>query len=171
MPALKTCAAAVGICALSSALLAFPARAAPPEPRLTIEVARADVHNLLRLIADVSRLNIVVGEDVHGQVSLHLRNVPWRDALDAVLASLGLGTERMGTIVRVAPLKALQQEAKARAAVKAAREEAAPLATRIIPVHYARAEDLLPHVKALLSPRGTATFDARTNVLIVRDVE
>jgi type IV pilus assembly protein PilQ len=97
--------------------------------------------------------------------------VPWQDALDAVLASLGLGMEQMGTIIRVAPLKALQEEAKSRAAVKAARREVAPLATRIIPVNYARAEDLLPHVKALLSPRGTATFDARTNVLIVRDVE
>jgi type IV pilus assembly protein PilQ len=168
---LPTLATAAGMCALSSALLASPARAAPPEPRLTIEVARADIHNVLRLIADVSRLNIVVGEDVRGQVSLHLRGVPWQDALDAVLASLGLGMERMGTIIRVAPLKALQEEAKSRAAVKAARREVAPLATRIIPVNYARAEDLLPHVKALLSPRGTATFDARTNVLIVRDVE
>jgi type II secretory pathway component HofQ len=160
-------AACVGICGL---LAASPALAAPP-PRLTIEVARADIHNLLRLIADVSRLNIVVGEDVRGTVSLHLRNVPWTDALDAVLASLGLGMERMGAIVRVAPLKVLQEEAKARAAVKKARQEAAPLVTRIIPVSYARAEDLLPHVKALLSPRGAATYDARTNVLIVRDVE
>ncbi|HVE82534.1 MAG TPA: secretin N-terminal domain-containing protein, partial [Myxococcales bacterium] len=99
------------------------------------------------------------------------RNVPWTDALDAVLASLGLGMERMGTIIRVAPLKVLEAEAKARASLKQSREQAAPLATRIIPVSYARAEDLLPHVKALLSPRGTATFDARTNVIIVRDVE
>jgi len=162
-----TAAVAVGICGL---LAASPALAAAP-PRLTIEVSRANIHNLLRLIADVSHLNIVVGEDVHGTVSLHLRNVPWTDALDAVLASLGLGTERMGTIVRVAPLKVLEEEAKTRAAVKKAREEVAPLVTRIIPVNYTRAEELLPHVKALLSPRGTATFDARTNVLIVRDVE
>ena len=90
---------------------------------------------------------------------------------DAELTSLGLGKERMGTIVRVAPLKVLEEEARTRATAKKAREEAAPLATRIIPVNYARAEELLPHVKALLSPRGTATFDARTNVLIVRDVE
>ncbi|HYV44858.1 MAG TPA: secretin N-terminal domain-containing protein [Myxococcaceae bacterium] len=162
--------ACVGICGLfaaSPALAASPT----PAPRLTIEVARADIHTLLRLIADVSRLNIVVGEDVRGTVSLRLRDVPWTDALDAVLASLGLGMERLGTIVRVAPLKVLQEEAKARAAVKKARQEVAPLVTRIIPVNYARAEELLPHVKALLSPRGTATFDARTNVLIVRDVE
>jgi type IV pilus assembly protein PilQ len=164
---MRAAAVTVGLCGL---LAASPARAAAP-PRLNIEVARADVHNLLRLIANVSRLNIVVGEDVRGTVSLHLRDVPWTDALDAVLASLGLGMERVGTIVRVARLQVLQEEAKARAAVKKARQEAAPLSTRIIPVNYARAEDLLPHVRALLSPRGTATYDARTNVLIVRDVE
>lgn len=165
----------VGICVLAAAL-AFPATAfaadPPPRvPRLTIEVAHADVHNLLRLIADVSRLNIVVGEDVQGKVSLHLRNVPWTDVLDAVLSSLSLGTERRGTIVRVAPLKVLEAEAKTRASYTRAKEEGAPLVMRIIPVNYARAEDMLPHVKAMLSPRGTATFDARTNVLIVKDVE
>src|SRR5262249_19692539 len=99
------------------------------------------------------------------------RSVPWTDALDAVLASLGLGMERMGTVVRVAPLKVLEEEAKTRAAVKKARADVAPLVTRIIPVNYARAEDLLPHVKALLSPRGSASYDARTNVLIVTDAE
>jgi type II secretory pathway component HofQ len=160
-------ASAVGLCGL---LAAYPAFAADP-PRLTVEVARADVHNILRLIADVSRLNIVVGEDVRGTVSLHLRSVPWTDALDAVLASLGLGMERMGTVVRVARLQVLEEEAKARAAVKKARRDVGPLVTRIIPVNYARAEDLLPHVKALLSPRGSASYDARTNVLIVTDVE
>jgi len=165
----------VGICALVAAIaVPSPALAADPPPRiprLTIHVARADVHNMLRLIADVSRLNIVVGENVQGKVSLHLRNVPWTDALEAVLASLSLGMERRGNIIRVAPLKVLEEEARSRAAHAKARQEGAPLVTRIIPVSYARAEDMLPHVKALLSPRGTATFDARTNVLIVRDVE
>jgi len=92
--------------------------------------------------------------------------------LDAVLASRSLGMERVSpSIIRVAPLKVLAEEAKAREALAKARKESAPLVARIIPVNYARAEDLLPHVKALLGPRGTATFDARTNVIIVRDVE
>src|SRR5262245_14819129 len=128
----------VGICALAGAIAApVPAFAADPPPpprvpRLTIEVARADVHNLLRLIADVSRLNIVVGEGVEGKVSLRLRNVPWNEALDAVLTSLGLGMERRGTIIRVAPLKVLAEEAKARESLARARREAGPLVTRII---------------------------------------
>ena len=167
------CALVAALAAPASALAAGPpaSRPAPRVPRLTIEVAHADIHNMLRLIADVGRLNIVVGEDVQGKVSLHLRNVPWTDALDAVLASLGLGMERRGSIVRVAPLKKLEEEAKTRASYAKAREEGAALVTRIIPINYARAEDMLPHVKALLSPRGTATYDARTNVLIVRDVD
>src|SRR5438046_1666426 len=72
--------------------------APPPAPRLTIHLERADIHNVLRLLADVSRLNLVAGEDVHGRVTLHLRNVLWREAFAAVLASQGLGSEKMGSI-------------------------------------------------------------------------
>jgi type IV pilus assembly protein PilQ len=141
-----------------------------PAPRLTVHLVKVDIHNVLRVIADVSRLNIVVADDVQGTVTLHLRNVPWNEVLDAVLVSRGLGMERLGTIVRVAPLKQLQEEARLRAELSRARVEAAPLVTRIIPVNYARAADLVPHVKASLSPRGTVSYDQRTNVLIVKDV-
>lgn len=142
-----------------------------PAPRLTVHLMKVDIHNVLRLIADVSRLNVVVADDVQGTVTLHLRNVPWNDVLDAVLASRGLGMERLGTIIRVAPLKTLQEEAAVRARVAESRVDAAPLVTRIIPVNYTRAADLVPHVKATLSPRGTVSYDERTNVLIVTDLE
>jgi type IV pilus assembly protein PilQ len=73
--------------------------------------------------------------------------------------------------MRVAPLRKLQEEAALRVELKQAREQEAPLKTYFIPVNHARAADLLPHVKALLSPRGSVSVDARTNTLIVTDVE
>lgn len=154
-------------------LLSTPALAAPPRPeskRITLDVVRADVHDVLRMLADVGRLNLVVSEGVQGKVTLKLRDVPWRQALETVLQSQGLGQELRGNVLRVAPLQELTAEAEARGKLKQAREEAAPLHTWFIPVSHARAEELLPHVQAQLSPRGRVSVDARTNTLIVTDV-
>jgi type IV pilus assembly protein PilQ len=154
-------------------LLSTSAVAAPPgaeSKRISIDVVRADIHDVLRLLADMGKVNVVVAEEVQGKVTLKLRDVPWRVALDTVLSSHGLGQERTGNVMRVAPLKQLSEEAEERARVRKAREEVAPLHTYFIPVSHARASELLPHVQAQLSPRGKVSVDARTNTLIVTDV-
>ncbi|AKI98835.1 Type IV pilus biogenesis protein PilQ [Archangium gephyra] len=158
---------------LALTLAAAPAVAKPPQEmkRISLDVTRANVHDVLRMLADKGRLNLVVSEEVQGTVTLKLRDVAWTEALDVVLASRGLGMERRGNILRVASLKTLQAEAEALVRLKEAREQAAPLRTWMIPVNYARASELLPHVRGLLSPRGSVSVDLRTNTLIVTDVE
>ncbi|NMO20324.1 pilus assembly protein PilQ [Pyxidicoccus fallax] len=159
---------------LALTLLGTPALAASPkgeERRVTLDIVRADIHDVLRMLADMRRLNLVVDEEVKGTVTLRLRNVPWRQALETVLASQGLGRELRGEVMRVAPLSKLKDEADLRAQLKQAREQEGPLRTYLIPVNHARAADLLPHVKAQLSPRGSVSVDTRTNTLIVTDVE
>jgi type IV pilus assembly protein PilQ len=154
-------------------LLSTSALAQSPRPeskRISIDVVRADIHDVLRMLAEVGRLNVVVADEVQGKVTLRLRDVPWRQVLDTVLASNELGQELHGNVLRVAPLKQLTEEAEAHVRLKKAREEAAPLHTYFIPVNYARAAELLPQVQAQLSPRGKVSLDARTNTLIVTDV-
>jgi type IV pilus assembly protein PilQ len=146
------------------------ALAAPPK-KVSLELHNADVHTVLRLFADVGRFNLVTSEDVSGKVTLRLRAVPWDEAFRVVLASKGLGLERVGEIVRVAPLGRLAEEAEARRRAKEAAFLEKPLTVRLIPVNYANATELAAQVKSVLSPRGTVTVDARTNTLIVRDVE
>ena len=158
---------------LALALAATPAVASPPKEtkRISVNVTRANVHDVLRMLADVGRLNLVVADEVQGTVTLSLRNVAWTEALDVVLASRGLGMERRGSVLRVASLKALQEEAETLARLKKTKEETAPLRTWLIPVNYAKASEMLPHVQGVLSPRGSVSVDARTNTLIVTDVE
>src|SRR5262249_25658072 len=104
-------------------------------------------------------------------VTLSLRNVKLSEAFAVVLQSQALGYEREGeNLYRVAPLKQLADEAEQRAKLKDATHKTAPLVTRLIPVNYARAADPVAQVKPLLIDRGSVTFDARTNTLIVRDV-
>jgi type II secretory pathway component HofQ len=152
--------------------LALVALLAGPERRITLEVQKADVHAVLRMFGELMHANLVVGDEVHGAVTLSLRNVKVSEAFAVVLQSQGLGYEQAGdNLYRVAPLKQLADEAEARAKLKDAKHKAAPLVTRLIPVSYASAADLVAQVKPLLSDRGTVTFDARTNTLIVRDAQ
>ncbi len=139
--------------------------------RVTFEFKDIDIHNLLRIIAEISKKNIVVSDDVSGKVTIRLRNVPWDQALELVLRSKGLGKEEFGNIIRVAPLKTLEAEAVSRETRSASIRRGEPLVVRLIPVNYATATEMKDRVKEILSERGIVTVDARTNTLIVRDIE
>jgi type IV pilus assembly protein PilQ len=139
--------------------------------RITLDFHDIEIRNLLRLIADVSKKNVVVADNVAGKVTVSLRNVPWDQALELVLRAKGLGQERMGNVIRVAPLEDIAKEAAARADAEKARLPLVPLKTRLIGVNFARAGDVSARMKEVLSDRGTFSVDERTNTIIVRDVE
>lgn len=139
--------------------------------RISLDLKDAEVQNVLRLLADVSKLNIVAAEDVKGRVTIKLRNVPWDQALDIILAAKGLDKVRSGNIIRVAPAEVLQREEQLRLDRRKAKMELEPLMVRLIPVSYAVASEIQPQVTALLSPRGKVNVDVRTNVLVVEDIE
>ncbi|WP_373044967.1 type IV pilus secretin PilQ [Vulgatibacter sp.] len=139
--------------------------------RVSFEFKDIDIHNLLRVIAEVSKRNIVVSDDVKGKITVRLRNVPWDQALDLVLKTKGLGKETTGNIIRIAPMQQLAAERDAAAKAAEARENSEPLKVRIIPVNYALAKDVEAKVQDLLTKRGSVTIDDRTNTLIVRDIQ
>lgn len=138
--------------------------------RIDLDLKDADVHNVLRLIADVGRVNIVTSDNVDGTVTIRMRNVPWDQALETILQAKGLGMVRQGNMIRVAPLAELNKERELAIARAKSELQLAPMETRLIPVSYADAADMMERAKDLLSPRGTLAVDERTNVLIARDV-
>ena len=138
--------------------------------RVDLDFKDADIHNILRLLADVGGVNIVTADDVSGAVTIRMRNVPWDQALDVILQAKGLGMVRRGNLIRVAPLETLEKEREAAIARQKQQEQLAPLETRLVPVSYATASELSPRVQELLSERGSVSVDERTNVLIVRDI-
>jgi len=138
--------------------------------RIDLDLKDADIHNILRLLADVGRVNIVTADDVSGNITIRMRNVPWDQALDVVLQAKTLGMVRQGNLIRVAPLAVLQKERELEIARHKQELDLAPLETRLIPVSYASADELQARAKDLLSSRGSLAVDERTNVLIARDV-
>lgn len=138
--------------------------------RIDLDFKDADIHNILRLLAEVGGVNVVTSDDVSGTVTIRMRNVPWDQALDVILQAKGLGMVRRGNLIRVAPLEQLEKEREAAIARQKQNEQLAPLETRLVPVSYATASGLQPRITELLSPRGSVSVDERTNVLIVRDI-
>jgi type IV pilus assembly protein PilQ len=138
--------------------------------RIDLDLKDADIHNVLRLLADVGRVNVVTADDVQGNVTIRMRNIPWDQALDVVLQSKNLGMVQRGNIIRVAPLAQLEKEREMAIARRRQELQLAPLETRLIPVSYAQANEIQARARDLLSSRGSIAVDTRTNVLIVRDV-
>ena len=138
--------------------------------RIDLDLKDADIHNILRFLADVGHVNIVAADDVSGTITIRMKNVPWDQALDVVLQAKGLGMVRNGNLVRVAPAATLQKERELALAQRVSEFQAAPLETRLIPVYYAQAGDLQPRAQDLLSPRGSISVDDRTNIMIARDI-
>lgn len=147
-----------------------PKRARYVGKKVSFEFKDIEIHNLLRIIAEISKKNIVVADDVSGKVTIRLRNVPWDQALELILRSKSLGMEDLGSILRVAPLAKLEEEAKSRAERKKADRVSRELSVQLVPVNYATAEEMSARVKEILSERGNVTVDVRTNTLIVRDL-
>jgi len=138
--------------------------------RIDLDFKGADIHNILRLLADVGQVNIVTSDDVKGEVTIKMRNVPWDQALDVILRSKLLGQVREGNLIRVAPLVVLEKELEQEIARQKQLADVAPTETRIIAVSYADAKNLQDRVHDLLSPRGKISVDERTNQLIVSDL-
>jgi type IV pilus assembly protein PilQ len=138
--------------------------------RIGLDLKDADIHNILRLLADVGHVNVVTADDVGGTVTIKMNDVPWDQALDVVLSAKGLGMVRTGNLIRVAPLDKLQKERELRVAQQRSDLDLQPIEMRLIPISYATASELMGRGKELLSPRGSITVDERTNMLIVRDV-
>ncbi len=137
--------------------------------RISLDFKDADIGNILRLMAEVSNLNIIAGEDVKGKVSLRLVDVPWEQAFDIILKTNGLGKTQEGNVVRIMPIAKIKQESEEAAASKKAKEKLEDLEVKLLPVNYGTASDLEPQVKGMLSDRGTLSTEARTNTLIIKD--
>ena len=139
--------------------------------RITLDFQNADLLNVLRLIAEVSGLNIITADGVGGKISMRMRDVPWDQALDIILKTKGLGQVREGNVVRIAPRSVLEGERLAAIRAKEAEIKVEDLLLEIVPISYSKAEDLVSQLKSFLSVRGTITTDKRTNSLIVKDIE
>lgn len=147
----------------------IPSVLAGKAQNVTLVVDDVPVVQVLQALAVQEKKNLVVSPDVSGVLSLHLTNVPWKQALQTVVKSAGLVLRQEGNILHVHSVQ-WQSENAARQENEQARIQASlPLEHRSIILHYADASELAKAGEKLLSTKGSITVDKRTNRLLLRD--
>ncbi|MGQ9695709.1 MAG: type IV pilus secretin PilQ [Thermodesulfobacteriota bacterium] len=153
--------------------------------RISLDFKDADLHNIFRLLAEVSNLNIITTDEVKGKITIRLVNVPWDQALDVILTTKNLVKIEEGNVLRITTAESVRKEREEKqkeedllVKVKESREKLEPLTTETITVNYAKAADLQKLIrekdekgKGFLSPRGSVKADERTNTLIIQDTK
>jgi type IV pilus assembly protein PilQ len=159
--------------------------------RLSLNFQDIEVRSVLQIIADFTSLNLVASDTVTGSITLRLDKVPWDQALEIVLKAKGLDKRQEGNVLMVAPAAEIAEQERLQVEANKQLQELAPLETAFVRIKYADAGEIfeLFTVKAdqggesgggqsegnatnsILSERGSAIVDERTNTIILTDTE
>lgn len=156
--------------------------------KLSLNFQDIEVRSVLQLIADFTDLNLVASDTVSGSITLRLENVPWDQALDIVLKAKGLDKRQEGNVLMVAPAAEIAERERLQVEANKQLQELAPIRTEFIRVKYADAKALYElfdvrggssggssgsrtATDSILSERGSAIVDNRTNTIILTDTE
>ena len=139
--------------------------------RITVDAQGADIKTILRTISDYSGKNIVYGPDVKGEVYVHIKDVPWEEALDIILRAHGYGYREEFGMIRVSELSRLTKEELEIVSAERKKDDLLPLMTRIIFVNNSNAEEMRNSLQNIVSQRGKIDVDRGSNSLIINDTE
>ena len=151
--------------------------------KLSFNFQSVEVRAALQAIADISGLNIITSDSVTGNLTLRLRDVPWDQALDVVLQAKGLDMRKNGNVLWIAPKEELLTKEKLELEQRAQIADLEPLRSEIFQLNYQKAESFRnvfgldasgaasgDGKNRVLSKRGSAIIDPRTNQLFVTDI-
>ena len=151
--------------------------------RLSLNFQDIPVRAVLQLIADFTGLNVVVSDSVDGNLTLRLKNVPWDQALAIILKAKGLSKREAGNVILIAPSEEIAAQEKLDLEAQQQVTELAPMRTAFFTINFAKVKELAALFagdggdeeggasSSLLSPRGSAITDERTNTIIIKDTE
>jgi type IV pilus assembly protein PilQ len=169
---------------------AAQAAAAMPPPQgerqvdrpMSLNVQQIELRALLQIFARFSDTDIVASDSIDGDITVNLHHLSWRQALEVVLQSKGLAARRIGKVLWIAPQEELTQRRQLEQRLSAAQVQQATLQGELFQLNYQKAETLrkLLHIgddgrskpgvnSTLLSARGSAIVDARSNQLLITD--
>jgi len=159
-----------------STLHALPLPATPsiaPQKgiRISLNLENADIVTVIKGIAEYVGLNVVFGEEVKGKVTLRAENIPWKQAFELALRTVGLSYIYENGVYRIAPPEKIREEEIKRKRTEEEIKLLQPLITRVYVFQYAVAEEAKKNVQKLLTSKGQLEVDERTNAIIITDIE
>jgi type IV pilus assembly protein PilQ len=137
---------------------------------ISLDVQGADINTVLRTLSEFSGRNIVCNKEVKGAVSVRLKGVPWRNALDMILRTQGLSYVEEQGIIRVATATELQNEEIDKQTAERKKEDLLPLVVKRVEIDFANAAELKQSLEKMLTRRGHIEVDQRTNSLLITDI-
>ncbi len=141
--------------------------------KLSLNFQNIEVRAVLQVIADFTNLNIITSDTVSGNLTLRLKDVPWDQALDIILQAKGLDMRKTGNVVWIAPRDELATKEKLALEARQQISDLEPLRTESFQLNYQKAEDfqklITDTAQRILSKRGSAAVDPRTNQIFVLD--
>jgi type IV pilus assembly protein PilQ len=141
--------------------------------KLSLNFQNVEVRAVLQVIADFTGLNIITSDTVGGSLTLRLKDVPWDQALDIILQAKGLSKRKNGNVVLIAPSDELATKEKLALEASQQISELEALRTESFQLSYTKADDVKKLVsdkdQRILSKRGSATSDVRTNTIFIND--
>ncbi len=137
------------------------------EGMVSLDFRDADIKVVLKGLALKSGVNIVTSPEVSGTVTIKLKDVPWKEALDVILQTYGYASEQKGNIITVTTVEDL----KLRRENKMLLAEQERLITRTFQLNFCKAADIIDSITSMKSERGRVNFDERTNMIIITDIE
>ena len=141
--------------------------------KLSLNFQNVDVRRLLQVIGEFTGMNMVVSDSVQGAITLILKDVPWDQALDIIMQQKGLDMRKNGNVILIAPREEIATKEKLDFESKSQVSDLEPTRTENFQLNYQKAEAiktlLTDTSQRLLSKRGSAVADTRTNILFVQD--
>ena len=148
--------------------------------KLTLSFQNIPVRDALFVIGDFINdhnnnipMNLVISDSVSGNLTLRLKDVPWDQALDIILQSKGLDMRKNGNVIQIAPREELAAKEKLSLAANQEISDLEALHTESFPLSYQKGDAvaaiLTNEKQRILSKRGSAVVDARTNTLFLKD--
>ena len=153
------------------AVVSAQGEGSPGEPIKNLQFQSADVRSVLRFLADYGKVNVVVAPEVDGTVTIKLNDVPWRTAMDIIGRTYGLAIiDENDGYIRVLTSENYRKEQSDAETHKKSQRELVELETRIVHISNSVSEDIVKTAKSLLTERGEAISDKRSNSIILREV-
>ncbi|MEO7622810.1 MAG: type IV pilus secretin PilQ [Gallionella sp.] len=141
--------------------------------KLTLNFQKIDVREALNVIADFTETNMVISDTVSGNLTLRLKDVPWDQAFDIILQSRGLDMRKNGNVIQVAPREEIAAKEKIELTSHQEIAELEELRTESFLISYQKGSDIATLIsndkQRILSKRGSAVVDQRTNTVFVQD--
>lgn len=160
----------VGTSVLSPAL-AQNSEPDPSEPIKNLQFQAADIQSVLTFLADYGNVNVVIAPGVKGTVTIKLKDVLWRTAMEIICRTYDLAVvEESDGYLRVLAAEEHRNEVTEREKHKMETQKLTPLETKIVKVANSTAADMALAVKGLLTDRGQVTGDIRSNSLIIQEI-